>query len=47
MGSALEAGQRTYVRKFAADFPVEMTRSVREAIRSWTTGPEWKSGDLV
>lgn len=32
---AANLGQHSYVRKFAADFSVEMTRSVREAIRAW------------
>lgn len=29
-------GQHYYLKKFAADFSVEMTRSVQRAIRSWT-----------
>ena len=29
-------GQRYYLRKFAADFSYEMTRSVKQAIKSWT-----------
>jgi len=35
-GDPDNAGQRVYDRKFGADFSVEMTRSVRAAIRSWT-----------
>lgn len=36
MGDDTNVGQHTYARKFSADFTVEMTRSVREAIRVWT-----------
>jgi FMN reductase (NADPH)/FMN reductase [NAD(P)H] len=36
VGNAANVGQHNYARKFAADFSIEMTRSVREAIRSWT-----------
>jgi nitroreductase len=36
-GDPTNAGQRVYDRKFGADFSVEMTRSVRAAIRSWTS----------
>ena len=32
---AANLGQHSYVRKFAADFSLEMTRSVRAAIRAW------------
>jgi nitroreductase len=32
---ASNVGQHQYARKFAADFSIEMTRSVREAIRQW------------
>ena len=28
-------GQATYLRKFAADFTVEMTRSVRLMLKEW------------
>ncbi len=34
-GSASNLGQHVYARKFASDFTVELTRSVREAIRIW------------
>lgn len=37
MQDGVDVAQRTYLRKFSADFTVEMTRSVREAIRSWTS----------
>ncbi|MEA3375186.1 MAG: nitroreductase family protein [Chloroflexota bacterium] len=47
MEGALDAGQRTYLRKFAADFTVEMSRSVREAIRTWTADQERESEDSV
>ena len=33
-------GQHLYARKFSADFTIEMTRSVREAIRHWVARPE-------
>jgi FMN reductase (NADPH)/FMN reductase [NAD(P)H] len=32
------AGQFNYVKKFSADFSVEMTRSVRKMIETWTFG---------
>jgi nitroreductase len=35
LAGATNVGQHQYARKFAADFSVEMTRSVREAIRQW------------
>jgi nitroreductase len=34
--NAANIGQHYYVRKFSADFTVEMTRSVRQAIRTWS-----------
>lgn len=34
-GDPTNAGQRVYDRKFGADFSLEMTRSVRAAIRAW------------
>ena len=34
-GNATHVGQLVYYRKFSADFSVEMTRSVKEAIQSW------------
>jgi FMN reductase (NADPH)/FMN reductase [NAD(P)H] len=34
-GNAANIGQHYYVYKFSADFTVEMTRSVRQAIRTW------------
>jgi FMN reductase (NADPH)/FMN reductase [NAD(P)H] len=37
-GSAVKAGRHIYARKFSADFSIEMTRSVREAIRRWKEG---------
>jgi nitroreductase len=37
-GEAANVGQSVYARKFAADFSVEMTRSVRAAIESWVSG---------
>jgi FMN reductase (NADPH)/FMN reductase [NAD(P)H] len=39
LGRATNFGQHHYVRKFSADFSVEMTRSVREAIRQWVAQP--------
>jgi FMN reductase (NADPH)/FMN reductase [NAD(P)H] len=35
LGNAANIGQHYYVRKFSADFTVEMTRSVRQAIQTW------------
>jgi FMN reductase (NADPH)/FMN reductase [NAD(P)H] len=35
-GGASNLGQHVYARKFAADFTVELNRSVREALRNWT-----------
>lgn len=35
-GKASNFGQAFYARKFASDFSIEMTRSVRKAIESWT-----------
>jgi FMN reductase (NADPH)/FMN reductase [NAD(P)H] len=40
MGEDVDVGLRTYRRKVSADYSVEMTRSVREAIRTWTGGAE-------
>jgi hypothetical protein len=40
MGDDANVGLHTYRRKFSADFTVEMTRSVREAIRTWTADRE-------
>jgi FMN reductase (NADPH)/FMN reductase [NAD(P)H] len=37
---ATNLGQHAYVRKFAADFSIEMNRSVREAIRAWARPPD-------
>jgi FMN reductase (NADPH)/FMN reductase [NAD(P)H] len=45
MGEDANAGLRTYRRKFSADYSVEMTRSVREAIRNWTAEAERTRGD--
>ena len=44
MGEDANVGLRTYRRKFSADYSVEMTRSVREAIRAWAAGPEGEGG---
>ena len=38
LGSAANVGQHTYAHKLSADFTLEMTRSVRAAIRAWTGG---------
>ena len=35
---AVNVGQQTYRRKFAADFAVEMNRSVRAIVQNWTRG---------
>jgi nitroreductase len=35
---AVNVGQQTYRRKFAADFALEMNRSVRAIIKNWTGG---------
>jgi nitroreductase len=35
-GDASNLGQHHYARKFSQDFAVEMTRSVRAAIKAWT-----------
>jgi FMN reductase (NADPH)/FMN reductase [NAD(P)H] len=37
-GEAENFGQSFYARKFAADFSVEMTRSMRAAIEAWVAG---------
>ncbi len=34
-GNATNIGQDYYARKFSADFTIEMTRSVKEAIQTW------------
>ncbi|MEE9616025.1 MAG: hypothetical protein V3T90_03340, partial [Anaerolineae bacterium] len=34
-GNATNIGQSYYARKFSADFTIEMTRSVKEAIQTW------------
>jgi len=36
IANAANIGQHFYARKFSADFSVEMTRSVKKAIQSWT-----------
>jgi len=36
VGNATNIGQHFYARKYSADFSVEMTRSVKKAIQSWT-----------
>lgn len=45
MGEDANVGLRTYWRKFSADYSVEMSRSVREAIRTWTAGREGTRGE--
>ena len=35
-GNATNLGQAYYARKFSADFTIEMTRSVKAAIQTWT-----------
>lgn len=35
IGDTTNTGQHYYIKKFAADYSVEMTRSVQSAIRSW------------
>ncbi len=35
VGHAANIGQHYYARKYAADFSVEMTRSVKQAIQTW------------
>jgi nitroreductase len=37
-GEAANVGQSVYARKFAADFSIEMTRSVRAAMEAWVRG---------
>ena len=47
MGAAENLGQHVYARKFGAEFSVEMTRSVRAAVQSWTQrldGPQAAAG---
>lgn len=44
VGDALHVGQQTYMRKFSASFTIEMTRSVRQAIRTWTARREKSEG---
>jgi FMN reductase (NADPH)/FMN reductase [NAD(P)H] len=37
----LPQGQRNYIRKFTADFSIEMSRSVREMLKNWQqTNPD-------
>ena len=38
--NAANMGQHMYARKFGADFSVEMTRSMKAALTSWTATPE-------
>ncbi len=38
VNEAANVGQHFYARKFSADYSVEMSRSVKEAIRRWTEG---------
>ncbi|KPU43163.1 FMN reductase [NAD(P)H] [Oxobacter pfennigii] len=35
IGGAENSGQHNYLRKFSADFSIEMTRSVREILKNW------------
>ncbi len=46
VGNAANIGQHYYVRKFSADFTVEMTRSVRQAIRAWMGTGEGEGGQV-
>jgi len=39
-GDAVNTGQHYYLKKFAADYSIEMTRSVRQMIQSWCENPE-------
>lgn len=45
-GAANNIGQDYYVRKFSADFTVEMTRSVRQAIQTWVGNHAEESGEV-
>ncbi len=36
----LNPGQHNYIRKFTADFSLEMTRSVKEILKNWQGDPE-------
>jgi len=45
LGNTTNMGQHLYARKFSADFSIEMTRSVREAIRQWATRRESCGGE--
>jgi FMN reductase (NADPH)/FMN reductase [NAD(P)H] len=45
LGNNANVGQYTYVQKFSADFTIEMTRSVQEAIRTWTADMERERPD--
>jgi FMN reductase (NADPH)/FMN reductase [NAD(P)H] len=47
IGNAANVGQHVYMRKFSAAFTIEMTRSVRAAIQTWTAGPEEKRVESV
>lgn len=40
VGSTHNTGQHFYARKFGAQFSVEMSRSVKKAIQSWTEGED-------
>lgn len=40
LGTARNTGQHFYARKFGAEFSVEMSRSVKKAIQSWTEGED-------
>jgi hypothetical protein len=38
MEGIANAGQANYLRKFSADFSVEMSRSVRAILKNWMNG---------
>jgi nitroreductase len=40
VGNAANIGQHYYTRKFSADFSIEMTRSVKQAIQTWIRGDQ-------
>ena len=40
VGETINAGQHYYIKKFGADYSIEMTRSVQSAIRSWVAEVE-------
>jgi len=40
LGNAQNTGQHYYLKKFGADFSIEMNRSVKQAVKSWTEGED-------